>query len=302
MNFIIDFIKGIFVGIANVIPGVSGGTMAVSFGIYDKLVGSISDLFKRFKECFKTLLPIVLGMAFGIVSFTFVIPYMLENIPFITACIFTGLILGGIPALLKNLKTHAASDVRTPNYVNLTVFVVLLAISLIMPFLNGDKESGMLLEANPYTVVMVMIMGMIAAAAMVIPGVSGSLMLMIFGYYFGIITAVRDFISALKSFDMKVMIDRGLVLAPFAIGCLAGLFLISKLISWLLKRFPLATYWGILGLVAASPISVFYKINEEYPLSGTSVVNIVIGVVSLIAAVALTLYIGSLGSKEKEAL
>ena len=301
MNFIIDFIKGIFVGVANVIPGVSGGTMAVSFGIYDKLVGSISNLFKRFKECVKTLLPIVLGMAFGIISFTFVIPYMLSHIPFITACIFTGLILGGIPALVKNLKAYNSEPVKTPNYVNLIVFILLLAISLIMPFINGDKESGMLLSATPSTMITVVFMGMIAAAAMVIPGVSGSLMLMILGYYFGIITAVRDFISALKNFDVKVMVDRGLILAPFAIGCLAGLFLISKLISWLLERFPLATYWGILGLVAASPISVFYKVHEEYPLDGTPVLSIVIGIISMIAAIALTLYIGSLGVKKEEA-
>ena len=299
MNFIIDFIKGIFVGVANVIPGVSGGTMAVSFGIYDKLVGSISNLFKNFKECFKALLPIALGMAFGIISFTFVIPYMLSHAPFITSCIFTGLLIGGVPALVKNLKTYSHEPHRTPTYVNLIVFILLLAVSLIMPFLNGDKESGMLLEATPSTMVIVIFMGMIAAAAMVIPGVSGSLMLMIFGYYFGIITAVRDFIKALKNFDMKIMVDRGLVLAPFTLGCLAGLFLISKLISWLLKRFPLATYCGILGLVAASPVSVFYKTNQEYPMSGTSVAHIIIGVISLIAAVILTLYIGSLGTQSE---
>ena len=301
MNFIIDFIKGIFVGVANVIPGVSGGTMAVSFGVYDKLVGSISNILKKFKESFKTLLPLALGMAFGIISFTFVIPYMLENIPFVTACIFTGLILGGIPALLKNLKSYSGLPDRTPTYVNLIVFILLLAVSLIMPFLNGDKESGMLLEATPSTMIIVVFMGMIAAAAMVIPGVSGSLMLMVLGYYFGIVTAVRDFIKALKDMDMAVLVDRGLVLAPFALGCLVGLFLIAKLISWLLSKFPLATYYGILGLVVASPVSVFYKINQEYPLSGTSTVMIIIGVLSLIAAIALTLYIGSLGAKEKEA-
>ncbi|MBR4515381.1 MAG: DUF368 domain-containing protein [Lachnospiraceae bacterium] len=301
MNFIIDFIKGIFVGVANVIPGVSGGTMAVSFGVYDKLVGSISNILKKFKESFKTLLPLALGMAFGIISFTFVIPYMLENIPFVTACIFTGLILGGIPALLKNLKSYSGLPDRTPTYVNLIVFILLLAVSLIMPFLNGDKESGMLLEATPSTMIIVVFMGMIAAAAMVIPGVSGSLILMVLGYYFGIVTAVRDFIKALKDMDMAFLVDRGLVLAPFALGCLVGLFLIAKLISWLLNKFPLATYYGILGLVVASPVSVFYKINQEYPLSGTSTVMIIIGVLSLIAAIALTLYIGSLGAKEKEA-
>ena len=79
MNFLVDLIKGVFVGIANVIPGVSGGTMAVSFGIYDKLLNAISGLLKSFKKSFFTLLPIILGMAIGIVGFTYIIPWLLAN-------------------------------------------------------------------------------------------------------------------------------------------------------------------------------------------------------------------------------
>ena len=82
MNFLVDLIKGVFVGIANVIPGVSGGTMAVSFGIYDKLLNAISSLLKSFKKSFLTLLPIILGMVIGIVGFTYIIPWLLANFPF----------------------------------------------------------------------------------------------------------------------------------------------------------------------------------------------------------------------------
>ena len=104
MNFLVDLIKGVFVGIANVIPGVSGGTMAVSFGIYDKLLNAISSLLKSFKKSFLTLLPIILGMVIGIVGFTYIIPWLLANFPFATSCAFTGLIIGGIPAILRSLK------------------------------------------------------------------------------------------------------------------------------------------------------------------------------------------------------
>ncbi len=300
MRFIIDFIKGIFVGIANVIPGVSGGTMAVSFGVYDKLVGAISGLLKSFKKSVKALLPIACGMAFGIIAFTFIIPILLEKQPFLTACAFTGLIVGGVPALINSLKSAESGEKKTPLSVNIVIFLLLLAASAVMPFLNGDSESGMMIEANPLQMVMVTMMGVIAAAAMVIPGVSGSLMLMILGYYFGIITSVKDFITALKNMDMKILIDRALILAPFALGCLLGLFFISKLISFLLDRFPKATYCGILGLVAASPVSVFYKVNEEYSMSGTRPLFLVLGVVAFFACIAVTLLIGRLGTEEKD--
>ena len=99
-----DIIKGILIGIANIIPGVSGGTMAVSLGIYDKLISSISNLLKDWKKSLVTLLPIILGCGIGIVGFTYAIEYLLSHHTFVTCMAFVGLILGGIPILLISLK------------------------------------------------------------------------------------------------------------------------------------------------------------------------------------------------------
>ena len=300
MKFITDFIKGIFVGVANVIPGVSGGTMAVSFGVYDKLLSSISGLLKNFKKSFLTLLPIMLGMAFGICAFTFVLPVMLKEQPFITSAAFTGLILGGLPGLLGSLRDAKARDTKVNIALCVIIFLIMFAIAASMPFLKGDKESGMLLAANAKNIAIVPFMGVIAAAAMVIPGVSGSLMLMILGYYFGIITSIKDFLSALKSFDTAVLLDRALILVPFAIGCVLGIFFISKLITFLLKRFPTATYSGILGLVAASPLSVFCKVDQEYSMAGTNTLQLILALVVCAACILVTLFIGSLGKENGE--
>ncbi len=299
MHFITDFIKGIFVGVANVIPGVSGGTMAVSFGIYDKMLSAISNLLKEFKKSFKTLLPICLGMATGIIAFTFILPIMLKEQPFTTSSAFTGLIIGGLPALLKTLSDTVKKNGRGSVAVNIIVFLIMFAIAAAMPFFKGDKESGMLLAVNAKNIIVVPFMGILAAAAMVIPGVSGSLMLMIFGYYFGIVTAVKDFITALKSFDIGQMVDRGIILGPFAIGCILGLFFISKLISWLLKKFPVATYAGILGLVAASPISIFYKVDQEYSMESTNITGLLIGLLVCVACLFITVFIGKMGNKDE---
>lgn len=298
MNFLVDLIKGVFVGIANVIPGVSGGTMAVSFGIYDKLLNAISSLLKSFKKSFLTLLPIILGMVIGIVGFTYIIPWLLANFPFATSCAFTGLIIGGIPAILRSLKDGWQSEEKKSLLVNILVFLILLAVAMAMVFLNGDSESGIALTASAGMIVKIFFMGIIASATMVIPGVSGSLVLMILGYYFGVINSVKQFVEALRTLNLQGMLNQLFILIPFAIGCVLGIFFISKLIIYLLKHFASATFSGIFALVASSPISIFYKVNQEYSMNGTSVVSIIVGVVLLVACVALTLFMEKLGAPE----
>lgn len=298
MNFLVDLIKGVFVGIANVIPGVSGGTMAVSFGIYDKLLNAISSLLKSFKKSFFTLLPIILGMAIGVVGFTYIIPWLLANFPFATSCAFTGLIIGGIPAILRSLKDGWQSEEKKSLLVNILVFLILLAIAMAMVFLNGDSESGIALTASAGMIMKIFFMGVIASATMVIPGVSGSLVLMILGYYFGVINSVKQFVEALRTLNLQGMLNQLYILIPFAIGCVLGIFFISKLISYLLKHFVSATFSGIFALVASSPISIFYKVNQEYSMKGTSATSIIVGVVLLVACVALTLFMEKLGAPE----
>ena len=122
--------------------------MAVSFGIYDKLLYAISSLLKSFKKSLFTLLPIILGMAIGIVGFTYIIPWLLANFPFATSCAFTGLIIGGIPAILRSLKDGWQSEEKKSLLVNILVFLILLAVAMAMVFLNGDSESGIALTAS----------------------------------------------------------------------------------------------------------------------------------------------------------
>mgnify|MGYP003299236379 CR=1 FL=1 len=124
MKFLVELIKGMFVGIANVIPGVSGGTMAVSFGIYDKIISSVTNLFKDFKKSVKTLFPIAVGVVIGVVAFTFIIPFLLETQPFCTAAAFTGLIVGGIPMIVKSLKESGERDSHKSIPVNVIVFIL----------------------------------------------------------------------------------------------------------------------------------------------------------------------------------
>lgn len=111
MEFFGNIIKGIMIGIANIIPGVSGGTMAVSLGIYDRLIGSISGLFREFKKSILFLIPIIIGAGIGIVGFTYAIEYLLDKHTFVTCMAFVGLILGGLPAIFSSMRTDRKSVV-----------------------------------------------------------------------------------------------------------------------------------------------------------------------------------------------
>ncbi len=300
MKFIIDIIKGMFVGVANVIPGVSGGTMAVSMGIYDKLLDAVSNLLKSFKKSVKTLLPIFIGCGIGIVLFAKAVDYLLANQPFITAMAFTGLILGGLPILFKRIKEGSKTDTHKNTAVNVVIFIIFLAISIILPLLSASGDANDVLSVSFIEIVKLFFIGVIASATMIIPGVSGSLILMILGYYFGIISSINGFISALTAFDISTLLHYTAILMPFGIGCVLGVFFISKLIDFLFKRYFTATYSAIIGLIVSSPFAIFYKVQQESSMAGSGVLAIILGIILLFVCAFVTYKLGEMSEKQEE--
>ncbi|RGY99464.1 DUF368 domain-containing protein [Clostridium sp. AM58-1XD] len=292
MTFIFDIIKGMFIGIANVIPGVSGGTMALSLGIYDKLIGSVSGLFKDFKKSVLTLLPIVIGCFIGLVGFTFAIEYLLSQHTFVTCMTFVGLILGGIPVLLRSLKNKMRETSSSIGISGALAFLILFVVAVGLPLLQSDKEMMTSLSAAPGTMILLFFIGIIASATMVVPGVSGSMVLMILGYYYGIIDSVKTFMEGLKAFDMAVLIDRGLVLFPFGIGVLLGIFLIAKLITFLFETYGVQTYCAIFGLILASPFAIFYNTGLFSQLSSLGLMTVLLGIILAAAGGFITYIMG----------
>ena len=287
-------IKGMFVGVANIIPGVSGGTMAVSVGIYDKIIDSLNNLTHHFKKAFLTLLPIVIGMVAGIGIFSFIIPHCLTAYSFQTCMCFTGLILGGIPELITATGSALKKEKRRINPFHILFFILFLGVAVWMALANPESTGADSIETDWLTLLKLVGLGIIAAATMVIPGVSGSLLLMMLGYYAGIVGTISLLLTSLKALDGAMIGHCVLVLVPFAIGCIIGILLISKIISWLFKRFESVTYCAILGLIAASPFAIFYKME---PATFTTV-NVLVGVVLFIAGTCLT-YFMSVKTKKK---
>ena len=288
MKFIFDFIKGMFIGVANIIPGVSGGTMAVSMGIHDKLVNALNNLTKKFKKSFVTLLPIIIGMAAGIGLFSFIIPHCLENYAFQTCMCFTGLIIGGIPELVGSTRTSFKKENKKLGPFHILAFAIFLAIALWMAFANPASSGADTISVSFKNIVIMVALGIIASATMVVPGISGSLILMMLGYYSGVVGSVKDFIVAIKELDKTGILHGIEILIPFAIGCILGILLISKLISFLFRKCESVTLCGILGLVIASPVAIFAKMEN----ASFNAVSIIIGIILLIAGTALTYFLG----------
>lgn len=253
MNKIIEIIKGIFIGIANIIPGVSGGTLAVSMGVYTKIIDAVNNIRKDFKNSVKTLLPYGVGIVIGIAALSFIINFLFENYEMPTISCFIGLVLGGVPLILGKVEKEKVK------YTHMISFIIMLAVIIVPTLIAIETPAIQTIELNLLNILILIGLGMISAGAMVVPGVSGSMILMMLGYYNLILNTISGSLKALASLDFSIFFNGALILLPFAIGILSGVIIISKIISKLLKKYPNATYWGILGLIVASPFSIIIK-------------------------------------------
>lgn len=292
MNIVKESLKGILIGIANIIPGVSGGTMAVSMGVYDKIIKSITGIRKNFKQSVLTLFPYGIGAVVGIAVLSFVVKYALGNYPLQTSGLFIGLILGGLPILLKKVKGAKF----TPG--NIIAFLLFFCIVTGMAFLNGSEGSTTDIAVNAGTVVQLFFVGMIASATMIIPGVSGSLVMMIIGFYGVIISNISNFISSMLHFDVPALIHSFGVLFPFGLGVVVGIGLVAKLVEFLFAKVPILTYFAIFGLIFGSPIAIIYKIG----VSSVSALSIIVTVLTFCIGFAVAFILGKDENKEVDSV
>ena len=245
-----NILKGIVIGLANVIPGVSGGTMMVSMGIYDKLIHCITHLFSEFKKSLRFLVPIFIGIGIAAVVVPFGIEFLFANYPFQTNLLFIGLIIGGLPAVWKKVK---GSSVRVGHIIACILFFTLVAGLALVGETEGNAAD---LSFSLISVIKLFGVGIVASATMVIPGVSGSMMLLLMGYYQQILETITNFIKAALAFDMNGILAGMGVLIPFGIGVVVGIFAIAKLIEIIFVKFPLYAYWAIIGLIISSPVAI----------------------------------------------
>ena len=279
-NHLLNFLKGICIGIANVIPGFSGGTMAVLLKIYDLFVYAFANIFNDFKNVVKKCWSLFIGILAGVLLALVTIVKLLEVIPFITIMFFVGLILGSIPFIYKNAKQ---GKLKIADIVGM---VLAIAIMVVLPFIQTNNAETM--DTNFWIYIIMFLMGAICSSAMVIPGVSGSLVLMAFGYYAFFMNTMKEFLVNIFNFSINGYWSNFFILVSFVLGCVLGLVFISKLIIKLTNKYPKTVYFTILGLLLASPFSIIYSTLDEYIIS-FNVPTIIFSIISFALGVLLVL-------------
>ena len=376
LSLLLAVLKGTLVGLAIVIPGVSGGSMLLTIGVYEDAVSITSHDKNIRRAAIKKLIPYAAGIVLGVCVLSFVITWLLEKYEFLTILAFCGLILGSLPMLFKQIK---GQKLHIPG---LLLSLLMIVIMVALPYLNdtsserftrvssGDTlymservvlqetdagealsigkasesstvykltapvsglagykaavSDGVLLEneaaegeyllpeavapvwngdgtlllgEKSYYVyraedtlsgglssaLLALLLGFIAAGTMIIPGISGSMVLLVLGFYHSVIGHLKMLIIAVLTWNVSSMLRHAAVLVPFGIGILLGLLLVSKLVKWLLDKHPVPTYYAIIGLMVSSPYAIFVKATCFGPgfAASLSFVGVVLAVVCL---------------------
>lgn len=249
-EFVLDIIRGFAIGVALIIPGFSGGSIAAIVGIYEKLIDSISGIFKNFKKSIVTLLPIGIGAVLGIVSLLFPLKWALAKFPFPTIALFIGLTLGSLPSITDKVR----GKIRPTNAI---ACIIPLVVAVGIAFLPVGNDVN-LFEINFGGYLILFLIGIICAAATVVPGISGSMLLLIFGYYNPIISMITDHLL-----QGKDILECFLIILACAIGIGTGFIAISTGMKYLLKHYPRGTYFAIIGFIIGSMPSAFISVMDE---------------------------------------
>lgn len=280
-NFFTDVLKGAVMGVAFIIPGFSGGTVAVILGIYNGFISAVAGLFKDFKKNALFLLPFLIGIVIGVVALIMPIKLGFQFIPLPLICLFVGLMLGGMPPIIKD-----AGAKPKPCHIISAVLACAFAVGVCFIPSIGDASMS---EASFPTYLALAGVGMLAACGCVVPGISGSMIAMIFGFYDDVIG------SASNLFTFEQVGSSLLTLATFGIGIIIGFFTIAFLMKWLLSRFRKGTYYAIIGFIVGSVFSIFYKqdmlINPDMDLTLQIVLAVTLFAVGFAASFGFCLYV-----------
>lgn len=252
--FFILLLKGFIIGIAFIIPGVSGGTLAIYLGVYQGILDSIDNLFKQFKKSVLFLLPILIGVALSVVLLAKLVSLMLDWNSFIVLFFFIGLIIGGIKFVYKRAETKKLDSSLIISF--------LISFGLLILIIILDKTSSnpgiSYFDFSFWTYLLLFALGGIASITMIVPGISGSAVLLVLGFYTAIVSNVVGNIFDFSSLGYNLQ-----VVIPFGLGAVAGILLFSKIINYSLKQYPKQTYFAILGFILASVVGVLLEIKDQ---------------------------------------
>lgn len=290
-----NFLGGFGIGVGAAIPGVSGGTIAVILKVYEKIIESVSGIFKHFVKSIKVLIPVLIGVVVALIPMMILMDNALNNFVFGIVCVFAGFILGSFPSVLDEVK---GQSIQKKDIIFLVIaFIIALGLGLLSLFLGEKSDvSSQFANPQPWFYIVMIPVGVLASSALVIPGISGGMILLLIGFYKPL---VQDTVTIMKEClhgDWSRFGPIAGLLACFVVGVLLGFFLISKIMNILFKKYHKTTFYGIIGFISGSFIALFFnnEIGQYYKLwmSGgqgalSMQVEIILGVVLFVIATVL---------------
>ena len=280
-------VKGIAIGVSMIIPGLSGGTLAVLMNIYDKILEAITGIFKHFKESLLLLLPLVIGAVIGFVGLVFPINYGLSHFPLIIVSLFVGFIIGGLPSIYKKVQGKE-------NWISILIGLIALGITISLCFIKTN-DSIDIRNLNVGTWFYLFLSGIIASIALVAPGISGSMTLMVLGVYVHLMEVLKEILSFTNLWN------NSMILLPLALGLIIGFIFMSFFMKYMLKNHETSTYFALIGFIIGSIVSIYYLTitDEQYPVKFDAL-NIILSIVVLILGVVSTLLLERFANKHSK--
>lgn len=264
----INLLKGFIIGIGKIIPGVSGSVLAIILGVYDKSVEYLNNIRQNTKEKIKYLLPLGIGIIISIITFSKIITILLNKHYQITMLFFIGLVLGGIPEIIKKTK-------KENSVITIVSFIIFFIISI------TNLDSNYIPEGNIIDIIILFISGLLEAIGTVVPGVSSSALLMIIGTYNIIISSIGNITNITNIANILINIK---IIIPFTLGLVLGIILLIKIINYLLKKYESTLYSFVLGVLLSSVILLIIKTF----LVETTITELVLGLIFLIIGIIIS--------------
>ncbi len=256
-------VAGLAIGAGAAIPGVSGAAIAVIFHVYEDIIGAVNNFRKKFGWAIKVLIPILLGIIIAVVACIIIFSYAFEYLMFVLICVFAGFLIGSFPGITDEVKGEKLNK----KYVLLialgALFVIILGVLNVIVGLNGFTVANLFNPQPVWWLYLLLIpVGAVAAVALTVPGLSGSLILLILGFYRPLVDNVKEWASEmLKHGDFSHTGALFGVLGCFAVGCLIGVVVVSKIMNILLKKWRKETFFAIIGFIAGSIFVLFFNSN-----------------------------------------
>lgn len=254
-----DGLKGLAIGTAIIIPGISGGTIALVLGAFKKIVNAVDNLFtKNFWKFLLILIPFGIGAIISVAALIVPFQYAFKYCLFTIVCLFAGLIIGSVPNITDNIKGQPHTKANIIGFIIALVFAGIIGVfSVIFKF--GDSITNLFNDVPFYLYFILFGIGVIGATGLIVPGFSGSMLLLVVGFYEPILGLIST-----NNIGRNISL-----LATFAVGVLIGFIIFSKIMNYFLTKYKNGTYHVILGFVLGSIISIFVNSNMfqyEFPL------------------------------------